>query len=227
MTGPKTVESLQPGDIAYISCELSDYSDNDIDAANTINLAVNNKPNAIVLYSEHAASRLFIPSEDFQYLSMYSMQNASSSAAIVDGLLKNNPPYPDTSISVNQSSSAFATKDQSSSSGITKTIKLVIGLVVGIVNSIAMFVLGLSYFCIMRRRRRKKQQLTEADMNVNGTAGGGGNVESYFQQKADLDDEQRRHEMEAVEVRYEMDGEDEIHEMSVEERETHCGRQEL
>ena len=121
MTGPKTVGSLQPGDIVYISCELSDYSDNNIDAAKTINLAVNNKPNDIVLYSEYAASCLFIPSEDFQYFSMYSMQNASSSAAIVGGLLKNNPPYPDTSISVNQSSSAFATKDQSSSSGITKT----------------------------------------------------------------------------------------------------------
>lgn len=79
----------------------------------------------------------------------------------------------------------------------------------------------------MRRRRRKKQQITEADMSVNGTAGEGGNAQLYFQQKAELDDEQRRHEMEAVEVRYEMDGEDEIHEMPVGESETHCGRQEL
>ena len=34
----------------------------------------------------------------------------------------------------------------------------------------------------------------------------------------ELDDEQRRHEMEAVELRYEMEGEDRIYEMPVEER---------
>ena len=103
MTTTRTVESLQPGDIAYLSCEPSDYSP-DIDAARTINLAVNNKPYAIVLYSEYADSCTFTPSGDFQYLSMYTMQNASSSVAVVDGLQKNNPPYPGTSISVYQQS---------------------------------------------------------------------------------------------------------------------------
>ena len=36
-------------------------------------------------------------------MSMYTMQNASSSAAIADGLEKNNPPYPATSIAWDQS----------------------------------------------------------------------------------------------------------------------------
>ena len=103
LTTTKTVESLQPGDIAYISCEPSDYTGN-IDAARTINLAVNNKPYAIVLYSEFAATCGFNPSGDFQYTSMYTMQNASSSAAVVDGLQKNNPAYPPTSISVDTQS---------------------------------------------------------------------------------------------------------------------------
>ena len=43
----------------------------------------------------------------------------------------------------------------------------------------------------------------------------------------ELDDEQRRHDMEAVEIRYEMEGEDEIHELPVEERQRRSGRQEL
>lgn len=103
LTTTKSVESLQPGDIAYLSCEPSDYSGN-IDAARTINLAVNTKPYAIVLYSEFAATCSFNPSGDFQYTSMYTMQNASSSAAVVDGLQKNNPPYPTTSISVDTQS---------------------------------------------------------------------------------------------------------------------------
>ena len=103
LTTTKSVESLQPGDIAYISCEPSDYT-GDIDATKTINLAVNNKPYAIVLYSEYAATCTFSPSGDFQYLSMYTMQNASSSAAVVDGLQKNDPPYPQTTIALDQQS---------------------------------------------------------------------------------------------------------------------------
>ena len=87
-----------------MSCEPSDYSDGDIDTTRAINLAVNNKPYAIILYSEYAATCNFSPSGDFQYLSMYTMQNASSSSAIVEGLQKNNPPYPPTSISVDQQS---------------------------------------------------------------------------------------------------------------------------
>lgn len=43
----------------------------------------------------------------------------------------------------------------------------------------------------------------------------------------ELDDEQRRHEMEAVEIRYEMEGEDEIHEMPVEGGQGQGVRQEL
>lgn len=115
LTTTKTADSLQPGDIAYISCEPSDYSGN-IDASKTINLAVNNKPYAIVLYSEYADTCSFNSSGNFQYLSMYTMQNASSSAAVVDGLQKNNPPYPPTSISVDQQS-ANVTSGSGSGSG--------------------------------------------------------------------------------------------------------------
>ena len=43
----------------------------------------------------------------------------------------------------------------------------------------------------------------------------------------ELDDEQRRHEMEAVGIRYEMEGEDDIQEMPVEGNQTQNGRQEM
>ena len=116
MTTPFDVQSLVPGDIAYISCEPSDYSGS-IDAAKTINYAVDNKPNAIVLYSGYAATCAFSPSGGFGYTSMYTMQNANSSATVVDGLQKNNPPYPPSKISIDQDSGDGPSNSSSSSSG--------------------------------------------------------------------------------------------------------------
>ena len=67
-------------------------------------MAVNNRPYAIVLYSEYAATCSFSPSGNFQSIPMYTMLNANSSTSVVDGLQKNNPPYPQTSISVDPQS---------------------------------------------------------------------------------------------------------------------------
>ena len=129
MTTTRTVDSLQPGDIAYLSCEPSDYSP-DIDAARTINLAVNNKPYAIVLYSEYADTCSFSPSGDFQYLSMYTMQNASSSLAVMEGLQRNNPPYPATSISVVQQSANGTSSSSSGSSGLGKSPTTAVAMII-------------------------------------------------------------------------------------------------
>ena len=115
MTTPNSVPSLEQGDMAYISCEPSDYS-GPIDAARTINLAVNNKPSAIVLYSEYAATCAFNPSGGFGFTYMYTMQNANSSATVVDGLQKNNPPYPPSKISLDQESGNGPSNSSSSSS---------------------------------------------------------------------------------------------------------------
>ncbi|KAK4695200.1 hypothetical protein P7C71_g2502, partial [Lecanoromycetidae sp. Uapishka_2] len=116
LTTTRTVESLENGDIAFISCDPSDYAGN-INAQRTINLAVNNKPQAIVLYSIYADSCTFNPTDDFQYLSMYTMLNASQSAAVVTGLSKNDPPYPMTTIHVD-SNSINGTAGDSSNNGI-------------------------------------------------------------------------------------------------------------
>ena len=64
---------------------------------------MDNKPSAIVLYSEYAATCSFTPSNNFQYPSMYTMMNANLSATLAEGLEKNNPAYPTTSIMVDTS----------------------------------------------------------------------------------------------------------------------------
>lgn len=162
LTIPKSVETLQPGDIAYISCEPSDYSSGDVSAEDTINLAVSNKPNAIVLYSVYAATCNFSALGDFSYSYIFTVQNASSSKALVDGLQKNNPPYPEASIYANGTSPASAADNQSSSAGTTNKRNLVTGLVFGITPIPAMAMLLLCIYCVMRRMRRRKKKVTMA-----------------------------------------------------------------
>lgn len=73
--------------------------------------------------------------------------------------------------------------------------------------------------------RRQKETAT-AHQDSDRTDGEADDSQMYFQRKVELDDEQRIHEMEAVEIRFELEGDDEIREMPV-EGEMHCGRQEL
>lgn len=226
---PATVNNLQPGDIAYVSCEPSDYSNGDISAGDTFNLAVSNKPNAIVLYSVYAATCNFYTLGDSQYSIIYTMQNASSSKALVDGLQRNNPPYPYTNIYLNDSRIADAEDNQSSSTGTTRNGNLTTGLVFGVAIPIPVLAMLLLISCILRRIRRRKQHLMRARVSGGKPLVERDSAQLYFQQKAELDDEQRRHEMEAVEVRYEMEGGDEIQEIPVEGRgrERHFDRQEM
>lgn len=221
------MEFLQAGDIAYVSCEPSDYSEGNISAGSTISLAVNAKPEAIVLYSVYAYTCNFSPSAEFQDLLIYTMQNASSSTAVVDGLQRNNPPYPYTTIFENQTSSTEAVDSQTSSTGTPKKENLITGLVFGFVTPIPVVALGLYYVCITRRRPPRKQQITPAKPSGKKPHVEEDSAQLYLQRKAELDDEQRRHEMEVVEIRCEMDGENEIHEMPAEARGRHFGRQEL
>ena len=79
----------------------------------------------------------------------------------------------------------------------------------------------------MRKRRRKQEKFAKAHHDVEKTGGEGGNTQLYLQRKVELDDEQRRHEMEAVELRYEVPGADEIHEMPAGKGDIHRDRKEL
>lgn len=148
LTTTKSVLSLQNGDIAFISCEPNDYA-GAINAQRTINLAVNSKPQAIVLYSIYADSCTFNPSDDFQYVSMYTMLNASQSALVVTGLGKNNPPYPMTSIHVD-TKSLNGTQDNSGNNSVlgksptTAVAMIILYSITGIITALflAIIVVG-------------------------------------------------------------------------------------
>ena len=130
LTTTTTVQSLQPGDIAYVSCEPGDYSNSDIDAARTIIYAAGYKPSAIILYSEYAATCSFSPTGDFQYSFMYTMLNASSSATVVTGLHRNNPAYPGSSISVDPQSVNGASNSGGGSAGLGKSPTTAVAMII-------------------------------------------------------------------------------------------------
>lgn len=100
-----------------------------------------------------------------------------------------------------------------------------VGLAVATVAPTILIIIIISSVCRIRRRRRGKEEAATATQNVRNDEGE--DTQLYYQQKVELDDEQRRHEMEAVEIRYEMEGEDRIHEKGVERRRRESARQEL
>ena len=122
---------------------------------------------------------------------------------------------------------SYPQHSQSSSATTGETRSLIIGLVVAIVTVILLANLGLAYFCIVRKRRRRTDTATKADRENKKSDGEVGSPQLYLQQKVELDDEQRRHEIEAVELRYEVQGLDEIHEMPADKGDGRYGRQEL
>ena len=82
-------------------------------------------------------------------------------------------------------------------------------------------------YSIFRKRQGMKGKAATVPQDINKTEGEGQDPRLYFQQKAELDVEQRRHEMEAVEARYELEGDNEIREIPADEREMYGARQEL
>ena len=115
---------------------------------------------------------------------------------------------------------------QNSSGNTGETDKLIIGLVVAVVIAILLVTIGFAYLCIMRKRRRRQDAIAKAHDDVNKSGDESVNPPLYLQENVELDDEQRRHEMEAVEPRHEMQGADKIYEMSAGE-EIHGDRKEL
>lgn len=104
LTTTQNAIALKDGDIAYISCEPSDYAGGYVDASKTVNLAASRQPDAIVLYSIYSAQCTFSASNGYTYPWLYTMLGANQSDTVVSGLNKNNPSTPTTSINVNQNS---------------------------------------------------------------------------------------------------------------------------
>ena len=142
------------------------------------------------------------------------------------------PSLPSGPASLSQPTAATANTSypqhtQSASVTTGETKNLIIGLVVAIVAVMLFASIGLAYFCIFQKRRRKRDETAKIDRERNNSDGEGENPHMYLQQKVELDDEQRRHEMEAAELRYEVQGVDEIHEMPADEGDSRYGRHEL
>ena len=142
---------------------------------------------------------LSFPKSPVQSQSTPTMSSSSSSRPAL--------PSQSTATAVNFSSSTHA---QSSSGGPGETSKLIIGLAVTIAVSILLATIGLAYFYNMRKRRRRKDHPANPHHDARESEGEEENSLLYFQQKAELDAEQRRHEMAAIEVRYELEGDFEI-----------------
>jgi len=75
----QTANSVGQGNISYISCDPSAYPGN-IDAPQTINIAVSQNPSAIILFSNTSASCTFKPTNLFTFSVIYTMVEAKRSS---------------------------------------------------------------------------------------------------------------------------------------------------
>ena len=123
--------------------------------------------------------------------------------------------------------SSYLQHTQSSSAITGETRSLIIGLVVAAAAVILLMNIGLAYFCIVRKRRRRADEVAKADREKTKPDGEGENPQLYLQQKVELDNDQRLHEMEAAKLTYELQGEDEIYEMPADKGDGRYCRQEL
>ena len=85
---------MQPGDIAYISCEPSAYAGGNIDANKTISLAGSRNPEAIVLFSNISAHCNFTATDSFHYDVLYTMTQATNSSLLQSQLVQGQSPGP-------------------------------------------------------------------------------------------------------------------------------------
>ena len=140
-----TVANLQNGDIAYISCEPSDYTAQ-IDSAKTINIAVSHSPSAIVLYSTFAARCNFSAPNTFAYTSMYSMVDANSSATIVSALTQAVPAAPIATIHVDPTTTNGTSNDSGNNnilgrSPTTAVAMIILYSITGIITALFLIII--------------------------------------------------------------------------------------
>ena len=105
---------------------------------------------------------------------------------------------------IDSSSPTTSSAGEDISSGFTAKDKAATGVVISVVATISL-VLGILFY--LRRQRKRSNSGKDTYKSEE-------EIQPYLQQKAELDaEEKRRLELEAVEVRYEMDGSDHRNEM--------------
>ena len=83
---PQTASNTGQNDIAYISCDPSAYTSGNIDATRTVNLAVSQKPGAIVLFSTSSSYCTITAVNTFSFDVIYTMVQANSSSQLANAL---------------------------------------------------------------------------------------------------------------------------------------------
>lgn len=146
LTNGNTVGDLKPGDIAYISCEDGDYTGT-IGSGRTVSLAANIQPDAIVFYSTFAARCNFNPGDGFLYSSLYTMVDANSSSAVVNGLSSANPADPIARIHLNLTSTNATNGDSGGTSNIlgrsptTAVAMIILYSITGIITALFLIII--------------------------------------------------------------------------------------
>ncbi|KAI9878222.1 MAG: hypothetical protein M1830_001525 [Pleopsidium flavum] len=103
LTTPSSATSLKDSDIAYISCDPFSYTSSNIDAASTVNIAANNHPAAILLYSTQSTHCYIASQGSFANSQLYTMTDGNASYALANGLKTHGPTQGSTSITLDQS----------------------------------------------------------------------------------------------------------------------------
>ncbi|KAL8852953.1 MAG: hypothetical protein Q9221_002203 [Calogaya cf. arnoldii] len=86
-TNPVNVTSLQPSDIAYLSCDHGAYPAN-LNATQTFQSALARSPKSIILFSVNATRCVISPNSNLEGTTVYSMKDSSSSTELL-GYIQN------------------------------------------------------------------------------------------------------------------------------------------
>lgn len=172
----------------------------------------------VYLTSRHCGDTARIPYVLHSYYTTTEVQLAILTSTFVNGSTSTTLAYTSTYIHTSSSTAAgtlqsllplanSSTTQLPSNDRCTSHVAAV--LVVAIAVPIILITIGLFSFRMIRRRRPRKEEVATSTQDVRKDEGKV--VQMYLQQKAELDDEQRRHETEAVEIKHEIEGEHMTH----------------
>ena len=152
LTNDSNSQSLQPGALAYISCEPGDYKGY-VDVKRVVRNAAekiapsSNIGGAIILYSTISNFCTFDVSDGFMYQSIYTTTNSSVSMTLKNGLLQafQQPgvPPPQTTISLDQSSlnNNTASTDALGPSPTTAVAMIILYSITGIITALFLIII--------------------------------------------------------------------------------------
>jgi hypothetical protein len=138
----QTANSVGQGSIPYISCDSFTYPGN-IDATQTINIAVSQNPSAIILFSNTSATCTFKPTNMFTFGVVYTMVEANRSSEL-QGTLAGHPQAPPVQIQMNSNVGNGTTTTQSQGFGhspTTAVAMIILYSITGIITALFLIII--------------------------------------------------------------------------------------